>query len=489
MPRRPAGRKPSWLEKKVASKRWSLGLWVALGLVAVGALVVACGPATVSPDGSADPLLTAAVLAFRQHAQREGLTFQDLAVIEVDRSETEATVRISAWILPQGRSGSYQQQVATVRFVYEDGEWKMGQSLMVFYLPEVAAKTLDEAAVPEFWYGLAALDLQAQRWDVAADRLARVVSLDPGYRDAGAKLQELQDRLLKNAEILFISNRAGSVDLFAMERDGRNPVDLTAGAGDEWLGSWSPDGMRFAFPSDRGGARDVWMMDLQTSRIISLTADAANDTEVAWSPDGRWLAFTSDQEGNADIYLMPAPEADGTPGEGKVVNLTDHPATDGGATWSPDGQWIVFVSSRSEGEKRHLWLVPAPGPEGELSGVAPVQLTTGEGNEWTPAWSPDGRWIAYTTDENGRWDVYRLPAPVNGQPVAGEPENLTSTPEFHDWQPVWSPDGDYLAFATDRDGQVHVYRQALNPSEGESQIVRLTDGDGEEWPADWRRLP
>jgi TolB protein len=468
-----------------------LGRWLALGLILLSTLVVAaCGPgSTSSPGESSDPLVTAAVLAFREHARNEDWTFQDLSVIEVNRTETEATVRISAWITPETAGGEPEQQISTVRFVYQNGAWEQGQSLMVFYPPDVAAKTLDEADLPQFWYGLAVLDLRAERWALAADRFARVVSLDPGYRDAQAKFDELRGRLLPEAEILIVGRRDESYDLFVVDRDGQNAIDLTISPSEEWLATWAPDGQRFAFPSDRAGAWDIWVMNLESSRVISMTQDAANDAEVAWSPDGQWLLFTSDRVGNADLFLMPAPRADGTVESREAVNLTANPAAEGGGAWSPDGRWIVFASDRGEGDKRHLWLIPAPGPDGQPADAAAVQLTSGDHSEWMPAWSPDGQWIAYTTDENGRWDVYRLAAPVDGQPSTGAPENLTDTPQAHDWAPVWSPDSAYLAYASDRDGEIHVYRHALAPGEGELKVVRLTDVSEEEWPADWRQMP
>ncbi|MGO9864535.1 MAG: alpha/beta fold hydrolase [Terriglobales bacterium] len=105
----------------------------------------------------------------------------------------------------------------------------------------------------------------------------------------------------------------------------------------------------------------------------------------------------------------------------------------GGATWSPDGKTVAFVSNMSG--RNNLWLVPA-------EGGWPTQLTVSDERQTSPAWSPDGKWIAYTSDYHGdeQWDIF-LVSPKTGQVV-----NLTKTREIAEENPTWSPDGRYLAY-------------------------------------------
>jgi dipeptidyl aminopeptidase/acylaminoacyl peptidase len=105
----------------------------------------------------------------------------------------------------------------------------------------------------------------------------------------------------------------------------------------------------------------------------------------------------------------------------------------GGATWSPDGKTVAFVSNLSG--RNNIWLVPS-------EGGWPMQLTVSDQRQTSPTWSPDGKWIAYMSDYDGdeQWDIF-LVSPKTGQVV-----NLTNTREIAEENPTWSPDGRYLAY-------------------------------------------
>ncbi len=105
----------------------------------------------------------------------------------------------------------------------------------------------------------------------------------------------------------------------------------------------------------------------------------------------------------------------------------------GDSAWSPDARQVAFITNISG--RNNLWIVPAE------SGW-PVQLTVSNQRQTNPAWSPNGRWIAYTSDHDGdeQWDIF-LVSVANGQII-----NLTNTPEISEESPAWSPDSNFLAY-------------------------------------------
>jgi dipeptidyl aminopeptidase/acylaminoacyl peptidase len=105
----------------------------------------------------------------------------------------------------------------------------------------------------------------------------------------------------------------------------------------------------------------------------------------------------------------------------------------GRPAWSPDGKSVAFISNMSG--RNNLWMVPA-------EGGWPVQLTVSDQRQTSPTWSPDGKWIAYQSDYDGdeQWDIFLV------SPKTGKVVNLTQTREIAELNPAWSPDGRYLAY-------------------------------------------
>src|SRR5665213_954167 len=132
----------------------------------------------------------------------------------------------------------------------------------------------------------------------------------------------------------------------------------------------------------------------------ALTEPSSWNYNPAWSPKGDWIAFTSERAGSADIYRV---HPDGT----GVERLTDSPAFDDQASFSPDGKRIVFVSTRATG-RANLWIL-------DVHTHKATPLTAGDGGDFRPAWSPDGAWIAFSSDRGselptakGRWERLHL---------------------------------------------------------------------------------
>ena len=155
------------------------------------------------------------------------------------------------------------------------------------------------------------------------------------------------------------------------------------------------------------------------------------DYNPAWSPAGDWIVFTSERDGSADLYRV---KSDGS----ELGRLTDDPAYDDQAAFSPDGKQVVFVSTRAGG-RANLWIL-------DLQTRKAHALTSGSGGDFRPAWSPNGKWIAYSSDRgstlpmaDGRWehlhivDIYLIHPDGSGLRRITQHGNFCGSPK-------WSPD-------------------------------------------------
>ncbi|HEX9800318.1 MAG TPA: LpqB family beta-propeller domain-containing protein [Thermoanaerobaculia bacterium] len=235
----------------------------------------------------------------------------------------------------------------------------------------------------------------------------------------------------------------------------------------------SPDGRQLVYSSAASGNLDVYVMRTEGGRAINLTAGSpADDEQASFSPDGERLVFRSSRDGGG-LFLM------GATGE-SVRRLTD-----GGfdPAWSPDGRQIAYSTESvfdpySRNADAALWIVDvATGEKRQLQVTDAVQ----------PAWSPDGRRLAYWANTAGQRDVWTIG--VEG----GEPAVVTRDLAT-DWSPEWSPDGRWLYFASDRAGGMNLFRVAIETATGRvagAPVQRTTSVGSLGWfrfSADGRRL-
>ena len=213
------------------------------------------------------------------------------------------------------------------------------------------------------------------------------------------------------------------VTLVWVDRDGRE--ESLAAEPDGYGGQrLSPDGTRLATRvTDDEGGWDIYIYDIARNNFTQLTFHDAQECCPIWTPDGERVVFTSDRDGPLNLYLK---NADGT---GEVERLTESDESQDPQAWSADGDTLVLWSNGD----LHTW----------SSDSAPTStpLFQTEFEEDTASVSPDGRWIAYGSNENGNFDVYVQPFPD----VDGGKWKVSTQGGRH---PMWSPDGSELFYVS-----------------------------------------
>jgi Tol biopolymer transport system component len=195
----------------------------------------------------------------------------------------------------------------------------------------------------------------------------------------------------------------------------------------------SPDGQRVIVARTVQGNQDLWMLDAM--RPSRFTFDAATDDISIWSPDGTRIVFTSTRTGGGDLYEK---LASGAGAEQRFV-ASDEVKTP--SSWSRDGRFILFHSTDPQ-TSSDLWVAPAGNGAGGPNGKGAVLLKTPFREVWG-AFSPDGRWVAYMSNESGRPEIYVRPFAPPGAPAVGGQWQVSTAGGIH---PVWRPDGRELYY-------------------------------------------
>jgi serine/threonine-protein kinase len=209
----------------------------------------------------------------------------------------------------------------------------------------------------------------------------------------------------------------------------------------------SPDGRRLAVSIIEGGRRDVWIMQLDggAARAPSKLTFVGNlNYRVAWSPNGREVLFVSNRNLGADLFVK---RWDGS-APAELLLHRERPVFEG--LWSSDGAWLIYRTDNN-----------APG-RGDILAIrpdvdsVPVELVATEFEEHSPTLSPDDRWLAYVSNEEGRTEVYVRPFPEAG-------EGVWRVSEDGGVGPLWAHSGREL-FYRNASGQMVVAEVQAGPA-------------------------
>lgn len=274
--------------------------------------------------------------------------------------------------------------------------------------------------------------------------------------------------------------------IYVQKLDSRIPRLLSTGRGRTTCAYFTPDGQHILFASShtdpqleateqkaheeaaQGGRRryqwdfdphmDLYVVNFDGTGMRRLTETPGYDAEGSYSPDGRWIVFTSTRDGDPDLYVM---QADGT----QVRQLVNAPGYDGGPFFSPDGRWIIF---RSDRHKEHMLQLFAISIDGQIE----IQLTHNlEEVNWCPYFHPSGKYLVWSKADYSRgpsqahFNLFTMELAEQGGRLRGGEVTQITFSTAADVLPVFSPTGEQLMWTS----------------------TRSLDGTSQLWIADWLR--
>lgn len=326
-------------------------------------------------------------------------------------------------------------------------------------------------------------------------------------------------------KIAFFSFRDGYYHIWSVNRDGSGLQQLTSGVFDEREPDWSPDGKSIIFSSDRSGNYDLWKMELASGTLTQLTTDSGNDYFPSYSADGKNIAFVSERVSGPGIYVLT------DDGEQKLVSKNKGKLA--GPTWGLDGRTIYFSSftgSASTLEQSDMKGGESITVSEKEEDVFPFRISWSSANEYV--YTADGKIkqkktgartsksIPFTAEvvvvkPNYKRKNYSFdngqPRPVKGikglnvSPdgnsfvfsAMGEiwilkkgdpkPKAITNN-RYMDSDPVWSPDGNRIAFLSDRTGPTALWVHDLKTSKQELLIQEEYDLNYPSWSPDGSKI-
>jgi TolB protein len=218
--------------------------------------------------------------------------------------------------------------------------------------------------------------------------------------------------------------------VFIANFDGSEPQQITFSNTVHMSPSWSPDGTKLTFTSFQDGKAEIYLYNVATRKVLRMTRSVGNNSGSNWSPDAKTIAFSGAEEGRTSIFTMRAIDGGG---RAKLIGesgLEVEPA------YSPDGRLLAFASGRFGNP--HIFVR-------DLVSGKDTRITTAGWYNSSPQWRPDGLKLAFAgyDREIDRYDIFIV------NPDGSRMERLTLDQGDNE-KPTWSPDGRYLIFQSNR---------------------------------------
>jgi len=254
-----------------------------------------------------------------------------------------------------------------------------------------------------------------------------------------------------NNVLVFQQSPASNVQLAWYDREGK--VLETAGDPGEYRElALSPDGMQLAVTKGRlVDTTNIWLLDLTRGGASTrVTFGSFVDTSLVWSPDGSRIIYSSNRDGPYNLYQK---SANGAKDEETLLKSSEDKLA---TSWSRDGRFLLYTVVHPR-TKNDLWVLPLDHDK------KPVPLLITEFNERQARFSPDGRWVAYTSDESGQDEVYVRSFSMNSTGTAVEANGKWPISNRFGTDPRWRGDGRELLYRS-RGGRVMAVEIATKPA-------------------------